>query len=180
MRRAPFLLLGLLALLLPPVPSAALPPEAPKPTARPATPPRKPPLDFTGVWELDAAASRGYPSNMRGAVLSVAQTGHRILIEPVGDGRAVLTADQIVVDGRTYEKTVGPKAKGYVTATWSPDRASLRLEVKAGPTENPRASVQRSIWTLSKDRKVWVRQSMTSVDGKTTATRLVFRRRAKK
>lgn len=178
--RARFLLVFLLAAALPPVPSAALPPEAPKPTARPMAPSRKPPLDFTGVWELDATASRGVPSNMRGAVLSVTQTGHRILIEPVGGGRAVLTADQIVADGRTYEKTVGPKAKGYVTASWSPDRASLRLEVTAGLGENPKASVQRSIWTLSKDRKVWVRQSMTSVDGKTTATRLVFRRRAKK
>lgn len=175
----PFLLLLLLAPAWP-AGLAAAAPAAPKPTATRPAPPRRPPLDFSGIWELDPTASRGAPSSMLGAVLSVTQIGHRILIEPVQGGPALLTADQIIADGRTYEKAIGKNAKGYVTANWSPDLRSLRLEVTAGPRENPRESIQRSIWTLSKDRKVWVRQSVTAQKGKSSSVRLVFRKRPKK
>jgi len=178
--RGPLLLVLLLAAALPAAPAAGRP-AAPKPTAVPAPPPRRAPLDFSGVWELDERGSRNVPSNMRAAVLSVTQAGNRIRIEPIQEGKHILlSADQIVADGRTYEKNVGLKTRGYVTAAWSPDRASLRLEITAGPDENPRESVQRSVWTLSKDRKVWVRQSVSAREGKTSTTRLVFRRRAKK
>jgi len=114
---------------------------------------------------------------MQGAVLSVTQAGHRITIEPVHGEHILLTADQIVADGRTYEKNVGEKTKGLVTVAWSPKGDSLRIEVSAGPPEDPRRSVQRSVWTLSKNRRVWVRQSVTVREGKTSLTRLVFRRR---
>jgi hypothetical protein len=162
--------------LLPAV-AAASPPAAPTPTRRPSAPPRRPPLDFSGVWELDAKASQGVPPNMQGAVLAVTQSGNRITLEPVHGDHILLTADQIVADGRTYEKNVGTKTKGLVTVAWSPRGDSLRIEITAGPKEDPKRSVQRSVWTLSRDRKVWVRQSVTVREGKTSMTRLVFRRR---
>jgi hypothetical protein len=153
------------------------PPTAPTPTRTMPASPRRPPLDFTGIWELDASASQGVPRAMHGAVLSVTQTGHRITIEPVHGDHILLSADQIVADGRTYEKAVGPKMKGLVTASWSPRRDSLHLEITAGTPEDPKQSVQRSVWTISKDRKVWVRQSVTVRNGETSLARLVFRRR---
>lgn len=161
---------------LAPAAAAGLP-VVPTPTRRPAPPPSRRPLNFSGVWVLDADASEGAPRSMQGAVLSVAQTGNRITIEPVHGEHILLTADQIVADGRTYEKNVGLKTKGLVTVAWSPKGDSLRIEVTAGPAEDPRQSVQRSVWTLSRDRKVWVRQSVTVREGKTSLTRLVFRRR---
>lgn len=169
---------ALLPLLLMANGALGRPPAAPTPTRTPASPPRRPPLNFTGVWELDAQASQGVPRAMQGAVLNVTQSGHRITIEPVHGDHILLTADQVVADGRTYEKGVGPKMRGLVTASWSPRRDSLHLEVTAGPPENPKQSVQRSVWTLSRDRKVWVRQSVTVRNGETSLTRLVFRRRA--
>jgi len=174
-RRGPALFFSLLSAL--PALASAAPPAAPKPTSRPAPSRGKPPLDFSGLWELDAAASRGAPPNMLGAALSVTQSGDRIRIEPVQRERLLLSADQIVADGRTYEKSVGMDKKGFLTAAWSPDRGSLRIEVTAGPPENPGASVQRSVWTLSRDRQIWMRQTVTIREGKSSATRLVFRRK---
>ncbi|MFN2386083.1 MAG: hypothetical protein ABR576_07325 [Thermoanaerobaculia bacterium] len=170
--------LGALLLLGALLPGAARaePPAAPTPTRRPWTP-RRPPLDFSGVWEIDTAASQGAPASMNGAVLSVVQSGNRITLQPVHGEHILLTADQIVADGRTYEKGVGTKMKGLVTVAWSPRGDSLRIEVTAGPTEDPKRMTQRSVWTLSRDKKVWVRQSVTTREGKSSLTRLVFRRR---
>jgi hypothetical protein len=166
----------LLLCALSPAAAPAGPPAAPTPTRRPWTP-RRPPLDFSGVWEIDAAASQGAPANMNGAVLSVVQSGNRITLEPVHGDHILLAADQIVADGRTYEKNVSTKMKGLVTVAWSPRGDSLRIEVTAGPPEDPKRMTQRSVWTLSRDRKVWVRQSVTVREGKSSLTRLVFRRR---
>jgi len=137
----------------------------------------KPPLDFTGVWVLDEKASRNVSPPMRDAVLNVRQTGNEIWIAPMDPSKSQLLAESIVVDGRPYVKTLGNKGKGILTAAWGKDRKSLWLEVTAGPEENPREVVQRSEWTLSADRRSWVRQSVSIQKGKRQQSTLVFRRR---
>jgi hypothetical protein len=114
---------------------------------------------------------------MKGAVLSVKQTGDRILIEPLGKRRERILAEVIVADGRPYEKPMGTEEKGTVTVAWAKDRKSLWIEVVAGPKENPRASVQRSVWKLSDNGRVWLRQSVSIQGGQTFEARLVFRKR---
>jgi hypothetical protein len=112
---------------------------------------------------------------MRGAVLSVEQKGNHIRILPLGH-RDKLLGDEIVADGRPYEKTLG-NGKGVVTAGWSKDRGSLWLEVSGGTPEEPRAAIQRSVWKLSSDRKTWIRHSVSSSGGEKAEALLVFRRR---
>lgn len=139
----------------------------------------KPPLDFSGTWTLDPKMSRNVSDQMQGAVLSVRQKGDRIWISPVkaGDGqRPRILAEEIVADARPYEKALGPAAKGLVTAGWAKDGKSLWIEVTAGPPENPAAAIQRSIWKLSEDRQVWVRESVSASPGRSARARLVFRR----
>ena len=156
-----------------------MPPSSPPPGAKATAPrptPGKPPLDFTGVWVLDEKASRNVSPPMRGAVLNVRQTGNEIWISPMDPSKSHLMAESIVVDGQGYEKTLGNKGKGVLTAAWGKDRKSLWLEVTAGPEDDPRAVVQRSIWKLSDDRRTWVRQSVSIQNGKTQDAMLVFRR----
>ena len=112
---------------------------------------------------------------MRGAVLSVEQKGNHIRILPLGH-RDKLLGDEIVADGRPYEKALG-NGKGVVTAGWSKDRGSLWLEVTGGTSGEPRAAIQRSVWKLSSDRKTWIRHSVSSSGGERAESRLVFRRR---
>ncbi len=159
--------------------SAAAPATPPAPRAAPAKTPRpgKPPLDFTGVWVLDEKESHNVSPPMRDAVLNVRQTGNEIYISPLDPSKSQLMAEQIVVDGRPYEKTLGNKGRGVLTADWGRDRASLWLEVTAGPPEDPRQTVQRSVWKLSADRRTWVRQSVSIQNGRTQDATLVFRRR---
>jgi hypothetical protein len=149
---------------------------SPRPPAAHPTP-VKPPLDFTGVWVLDEKASRNISPPMRDAVLNVRQTGNEIWISPMDPSKSQILAESIVVDGRTYEKTLGNKGKGYLTVDWGKDRKSLWLEVTAGPEENPRQVVQRSVWKLSADRRTWVRQSVSIQNGKSQDATLVFRRK---
>ena len=142
------------------------------------TPTPKPPVDFSGTWELDEKVSVNVSTQMKGAVLSVEQKGNRIWISPVQkkEGpRPEILAEEIVVDGRPYEKALGPAGTGFVTASWSPDGGSLRIEVEAGPPGN-RSAVQRSIWKVSEDRTVWVRESVSTSKGRTAHARLVFRK----
>ena len=47
----------------------------------------------------------------------------------------------------------------------------------AGPREKPGAAMQRSVWKLSADRKVWVRDSMSISAGHSGRARLVFRKK---
>jgi hypothetical protein len=151
------------------------------PTAKPARKPSyRPPLDFSGVWELDQKMSVRVSAPMQDAVLSVTQKGDRIWISPVatpGKARPPILAEEIVADGRAYEKALGPAGKGLVTAGWAKDGKSLWIEVQAGPPENPREALQRSVWKLSADRKVWVRESVSLSKGEAKSARLVFRRR---
>lgn len=173
--------LALLAFLLAAVSAAQAPAAPPAPTAAPpaaARPtPAKPPLDFTGVWELDEKASRNVSPAMKGEVLNVRQTGNQIWISSMNAEHSRLLSESIVVDGRPYEKTLGTRGKGYLTASWGTDNKSLWLEVTAGPESDPRSIVQRSIWKLTKDRRTWVRQSVSMQEGKSSETMLVLRRR---
>jgi hypothetical protein len=162
-------------LLLTALPLLATP--DPKPASKHAP---KPPIDFTGTWELDPKMSVNVSAPMQGAVLSVTQDGDRIWISPVqtpGKTRTPILAEEIVADGRAYEKALGPAGKGLVTAGWAKDGKSLWIEVEAGPPENPRAALQRSVWKVSTDRKVWVRESVSLQKGNAKSARLVFRRK---
>ena len=150
---------------------------APLPKPGPAPPP---PLDFSGVWALDAKASRNVSSHMRDAVLTVTQTGDRIWISPVqsaGARRQPILSEEIVADGRPYEKTLGPAGMGVVTAGWAMDGKSLWIQVRAGAAEDPGSALQRSVWKLSADKMVWIRDSVSVSMGKAATTRLVFRKR---
>ena len=171
------LVLALASLLLAgvagPARAAAL---ARKPSPRPSSPP----LDFTGVWEIDPSMSLNVSSQMRNAILSVTQKGNRIWISPVTSGKgSMIMSEEIVADGRPYEKALGPAGKGVVTATWAEDRQSLRIEVTAGAEKGSDPSaIQRSIWKLSADKNVWIRESFSISAGKPRSARLVFRRSA--
>ena len=168
---------ALLAAVLLVTASSLLAAPAAKPTRKPSY---RPPLDFSGVWELDQKMSVRVSAPMQGAVLSVTQKGDRIWISPVetpGKTRNPILAEEIVADGRAYEKALGPAGTGLVTAGWAKDGKSLWIEVQAGAPEEPRAALQRSVWKLSEDRKVWVRESVSLSKGDAKSARLVFRRK---
>ncbi len=135
--------------------------------------------DFSGLWQIDSAASAGGAHNMEGAVLEVTQKEDRIWIQPGGEsmGRRVL-AEELVVDGRSYEKALGGNGgKGTVVAKWGTDAMSLWIEVTSDSEDTAHHAVQRSVWRLSHDRSTWVRESMTIQDGGAARqSRLVFRR----
>ena len=170
---APFrLLLGTAGMLVTIAALAAGPKARPKGEA-------KPPLDFSGTWTLDPKMSRNVSAQMQGAVLSVRQRGNRIWISPVNPKagpRLRILAEEIVADARPYEKTLGPAGKGLVTAGWARDGKSLWIEVSAGPGDKPGEAMQRSIWRLSDDRQVWVRESISASPGRSARARLVFRK----
>jgi hypothetical protein len=147
----------------------------PKP-ARP-TGKAKPPLDFTGVWKLDEAASQNVSRQMEGALLSVKQNGNRIWIEPSAEDRSKILAEQIVVDGRLYEKAVG-KQKATLQAQWGTDHETLWLQVVGGGDENPNSTLQRSVWRLRDFGNTWTRQTWTINGDQTKVSFYVFRKRA--
>ena len=94
---------------------AAAPASTPGP-AKHATPKPKragPPLDFSGVWELDTKASHGVsPAMEKGTVLSVRQNGNHIWIEPIERKKLTVLSEEVIVDGRKYEKALGTVKKG--------------------------------------------------------------------
>ena len=86
-------------------------------------------------------------------------------------------AEEIVADGQPYEKSLGPAGKGVVTAQWGADGASLWIDVQAGSDPVPqRNASQRSVWKLSQDGRVWVRESVSISQGTPRQARLVFRK----
>ncbi len=97
-------------------------------------------------------------------------------MKPETGKRSRILAEEIVVDARPYEKALGPAGKGLVTAGWAADGKSLWIEVAAGPPENPGEAIQRSVWRLSEDRQVWVRESISVSKGHSGRARLVFRK----
>jgi len=160
--------------------AAATPlPSARTSKAAPGAKPRaSAPIDFSGTWEFDENTSINANYHYRGSILSVTQTGNHIWIQPVkqGKGSGVL-AEEIVADGRPYEQALGPAGKGTVTANWSADKTALEIEVRAGPQDKPSSeATQHSLWRLSADRKLWVRESTSVSQGKAVSSRLVFRR----
>ncbi len=156
---------------------APAPTAKPKPARPPAGKSAKPPLDFSGIWDIDVKASKGLSPLMEGAVLSVRQNGDRIWIEPIEQKAPKLLAEEIVVDGKVYDKTVGRGRKGSLQAQWGKDDQSLWLQAIAGTDENPNAAVQRMVWRLRENGNVWTRQTWTVQKDGTKETFLVFRKR---
>ena len=180
MNRVIGFLVALGGLLILPAAGSAQTPTKPAKSARPPkTPATKPPIDFSGIWELDMKASVHPNPHYEGSVLSVTQTGDHIWIQPIKQGKGTgVLGDEIVADGRGYEKGIGASGKGIVTAGWSDDRQSLWIEVKAGPADPAKGAMQRSVWKLSEDGSVWVRESVSISQGKAQSARLVFRRKS--
>jgi hypothetical protein len=151
---------------------------APKPARTPGKAKRSaPPLDFTGIWELDPAASRGVTKQMEDAVLQVRQNGNRIWIEAIESPSPRITAEEIVVDGQVYEKALGAGKKGTLEAAWGNDGKSLWLQAVVATDENPVAATQRMIWRLHDGGKTWTRQTRTLQPDGSRDTFLVFRKR---
>ena len=180
MRRAGLLPAGILAAAFALL--AAAPPDKTAPGKKPPPAPGSPgsPTNFSGIWELDVNSSSGGAPNLKDAVLEVTQKGERIWIQPLGESRKSVLAEEVVVDGRSYEKGVGQARRGTLQAQWGKDGQSLWLEVVAPSEDNPRAAVQRTVWRLSDDRNTWVRSTVTIVNGQTRQSRLVFHRLADK
>jgi hypothetical protein len=159
--------------------TAPTPPPMPKAPRAPGKAKTKdrPPVNFTGVWELDEKASQDVSNRMEGAVLSVKQNGNRIWIDPIEQKGPKLLGEQIVVDGRLYEKGIGGK-KGTLQAQWGTDDQSLWLQVIAGNGEDPNAALQRSVWRLQDFGNTWTRQTWTINGEKSKVSYYVFRKRA--
>jgi hypothetical protein len=158
--------------------AAQSPTAAPKPARTPAkTKTTRPPIDFTGTWVLDPAASQGVSRQMEGAVLEVRQNGNRIWIEPVEGPGPNIAAEEIIVDGRLYEKALGAGQKGTLEAAWGKDGQSLWLQAVVRTEETPDAARQRMIWRLRDGGKTWTRQTRTLQPGGAKDTFLVFRKR---
>lgn len=155
---------------------------APPPTAAPHPVPKvaKAPLDFSGVWELDAKESKGVSKNMEKAVISIRQNGDRIWIEPIEQNRPWLVADEIVVDGKVYEKSIGGGKKGSVQAQWGKDKKSLWIQTAAGTDENPDSGWTRAVWELKDGGKTWTRRTWSFSQAEKRESFLVFRKRAAK
>jgi len=155
-------------------------PPTPRPTL-PAPPPAKGaktvPLDFSGVWEIDLDKSEGVSTSMRHAVLSVRQNGGRLWIEPIEQPRPYLSAEEIVVDGKLYDKAIGRGDKGTVQAQWAKDRKSLWIQTVTTNPEGAEVAFQRAQWSLSDGGKVWTRHTWTIQKGNNRESLLVFKKR---
>ena len=157
-------------------------PPTPRPTLPAPPPPAKgakatTPMDFSGIWDIDLANSEGVSTSMKRAVLSVRQNGSRIWIEPVEQPRPYLSADEIVVDGKLYEKAIGRGEKGTVQAQWAKDRKSLWIQTVTTSEEGAEVAFQRSQWTLTDGGKVWTRRTWTIQKGQNRVSLLVFKKR---
>ena len=148
-------------------------PSKPKSSAR--TP--RVPLDFSGDWVLDPQASTGVTPQMANAILRVRQNGDRIWIEQIESRERQILSEQIVADGKKYEKALGHGLKGTVQADWGKDGKSLWLQVVAGPEGDPSSAYQRMVWRLQEGGKIWTRQTKTIEPGEVRETFLVFRKR---
>lgn len=156
----------------------APPPTPPAPPKKPAAAPAKParaPIDFSGTWELDAAKSAGISTNMEGAVISIRQNGDRVWIEPVDRSRKFLSSEEIVVDGRLYEKALGRGMKGTVQAQWAKDKKSLWIQTVTKNAEGAQVAYQRAQWALP-DPNTWTRRTWTVQQDQNRESLLVFRR----
>ena len=114
---------------------------------------------------------------MAEAVLRVRQNGNRIWIEQIETPQRKILSEQIVVDGKKYEKSLGNGVKGTLEAQWGNDGESLWLQAIAGQEGDPSSAVQRMIWKLRENGTIWTRQTMTIQPSGTKETFLVFRKR---
>jgi hypothetical protein len=155
---------------------------APAPTAPPNPAPKaaRVPLDFNGVWELDAKESKSVSKNMEKAVISIRQSGDRIWIEPIEQRRPWLVADEIVVDGKVYEKAIGGGKKGSVQAQWGKDKKSLWIQTTAGTEDKPDSGWTRAVWELKDGGKTWTRRTWSFSKEEKRESLLVFRKREAK
>ena len=155
-------------------------PAAPKPKVAKTPAPKKAGsahVDFSGDWALDPEASKGVSQAMEDAMLRVRQTGDHIWVEPIGGKGRRLLSEEIVADGRSYEKVLGAHQKGTVQAAWGKD-GELWIEAVVGTEENPSEGRQRMIWRLRDGGQTWTRQTRTlQKDGTVRDTFLVFRKR---
>jgi len=161
-----------------PPPATHAPPAHSKRATPKSTKPA--PLDFSGVWVLDPAASQGVSPAMEGAVLSVRQNGNHIWIEPIERKEPALLSEEVVVDGRKYEKGLGPTRgrKGTLVADWGKDGTSLWLQVEVSDPDGAEAAgLQRAVWRLRDGGTVWTRQTRTMTKKDVKDTFLVFRKR---
>jgi hypothetical protein len=155
---------------------------APALTAPPQPAPKvaKAPLDFSGVWELDPKESKGVSKNMENAVISIRQSGDRIWIEQIEQRRPWLVADELVVDGKVYEKAIGGGKKGSVQTQWGKDKKSLWIQTTAGTEGNPDSGWTRAVWELKDGGKTWTRPTRSFSKDEKRESMLVFRKRAAK
>jgi len=161
-----------------PAPTASTAPK-PKTTKAPASKkPKSAPTDFSGDWVLDPKASRGVSKAMENAVLRVRQNGNHIWVEQItGGGARRLTSEEIVVDGKRYEKGLGAGQRGTVEAAWGKE-GELWIEAVVVTEANPREASQRMIWRLRDGGQTWTRQTRTlQNDGGVRDTFLVFRKK---
>jgi hypothetical protein len=150
----------------------------PKPKGTPKKGGVVPKPNFSGDWVLDPQASKGVSKAMKGAELHVRQTGDHIWVEPIGGVKGRLLSEEIVADGRSYEKVLGARQKGTVQAAWGKD-GELWIEAAVGDPENSNGGRQRMIWRLRDGGQTWTRQTRTlQSDGTARDTFLVFRKRA--
>lgn len=156
--------------------TAPTPPAMPKHRPPGKVKSSKPALDFSGTWQLDEKASQNVSNKMVGAVLLVKQNGNRIWIEPVEQKALNILAEQIVVDGRLYEKVMG-KQKATLWANWGTDDESLWLQVNTGKGDDPQRAIQRSVWRLRESGNTWTRQTWTINGDQTKMSFYVFRKR---
>jgi hypothetical protein len=165
---------ALAAQIAPPATPTPAPTKPSSPSGKSARPARAP-IDFSGTWEIDPAQSKGLSTSMREAVISIRQNGDRIWMEPVDHSRKYLSSEEIVVDGRLYEKALGRGMKGTVQAAWAKDRKSLWIQTVQKNAEGERVAYQRAQWTL-KDPNTWMRRTWTVQQDNNRESVLVFHR----
>ena len=80
------------------------------------------------------------------------QNGNHIWIEPIERKKVTVLSEEIIVDGRKYEKGLVVK-KGTLVADWGKDGTSLWLQVEVpGEDGGPPSGSQRAIWRLARRR----------------------------
>lgn len=117
--------------------------------------------NFTGTWTLDKTKSEGLPPYMKDQVLTVAQTGDKLVIESkvtTEQGEQVLN-ETYVLDGKTVDFTDkrpnGLEGKGKRTAKWSADGNGIEVTESIN-YDTPQGSATVDItrkWSLSADGK---------------------------
>lgn len=117
--------------------------------------------NFTGTWTLDKTKSEGLPATMKDQVLTVTQTGDKLVIESkvtLEQGEQVVN-ETYVLDGKTVDFTDkrpnGLEGQGKRTAKWSADGNGIEVTESIN-YDTPQGAVTVDItrkWSLSADGK---------------------------